>query len=56
MSTLEEREREIVKLRFGIGGGSALTLREIAERCGLSGERVRQVLDMVLTKFRSANA
>lgn len=56
MSTLEEREREIVKLRFGIGGGSALTLREIAERCGLSRERVRQVLDKVLTRFRSANA
>lgn len=33
---LDERERQIIDLRYGLGGKEPLTQREIAERCGIS--------------------
>jgi RNA polymerase sigma factor (sigma-70 family) len=50
---LSERERMIVKSRYGIGR-PAETLREVAVRLGLSAERVRQIEQTALTKLRAA--
>ncbi len=38
-----EREREVVKLRYGIDGDEPTPLRETGRRLGLSPERVRQL-------------
>ncbi len=43
LASLPEREREVVVLRYGIGGGDARTLEEIGRRLGLTRERVRQI-------------
>ena len=43
VAQLPEREREVVKLRYGINGDEPTPLRETGRRLGLSPERVRQV-------------
>lgn len=35
-SCLDSREREVIELRYGLGGKAPLTQREIAQRCGIS--------------------
>nr|AKC88793.1 sigma factor [Pelargonium x hortorum] len=52
VTTLEPRERQIVRLRFGIGGGRVNTLTEVGEKLGLSRERVRQLQDQSLGKLK----
>ena len=50
--TLDERERVIVRGRFGLdGSGKSLTFRELGEQLGLSKERVRQLLQQSLQKL-----
>ena len=51
LSGLTERERNVVKLFFGIGT-QAMTLDEIADRFGLTRERVRQVKEKALRQLR----
>jgi RNA polymerase primary sigma factor len=43
LQRLPEREREIVRLRYGMDGEAPVTLAEIGRRLGLSRERVRQI-------------
>ncbi|HEY8909802.1 MAG TPA: sigma-70 family RNA polymerase sigma factor [Desulfosporosinus sp.] len=43
LSTLSERERHIIKLRFGFIDGSVKTLKEVGEIYGVTRERVRQI-------------
>lgn len=50
---LSERERSIVKSRFGIGGAIPETLVEIGKRFNVSRERIRQIEEVALTKLRS---
>lgn len=50
---LDDRERRIVELRFGLGGAEH-TLREIATVLRVSKERVRQVLARAVAKLQSA--
>jgi RNA polymerase primary sigma factor len=52
LGTLTPREKEIVKLRFGIGGGGEHTLEAIGERFAVTRERVRQIEDKALRKLR----
>ena len=49
---LEEREREIVKMRFGLDGEHPKTLDEIGVHFGVSRERIRQVEIRILGKLR----
>jgi RNA polymerase primary sigma factor len=48
---LPEREREVVRLRFGVGGGDPAPLRETGRRLGLSPERVRQLEGTALRRL-----
>ena len=43
LASLPERERSVVVLRYGIGGGEPKTLEEIGRHLGLTRERVRQI-------------
>jgi RNA polymerase sigma factor (sigma-70 family) len=53
MTTLTEREREVLRWRFGLGG-EELSLRQIGRRLGMSGERVRQIENRAVAKLRTA--
>jgi RNA polymerase primary sigma factor len=43
LATLSDREREVLKLRFGIGTDHEHTLDEIGTRLSLTRERIRQI-------------
>ena len=50
---LTQREREIIKLRFGIGEDHDHTLEEIGWTFNLSRERIRQIIEVALNKLRA---
>ncbi|AFD06396.1 sigma-70 family RNA polymerase sigma factor [Solitalea canadensis] len=52
LSTLTEREREIIVLFFGLGSNHPLSLEEIGEKFNLTRERVRQIKDKALQRLR----
>lgn len=55
VARLPEREAQVVRLRYGLGEvEQPLTLREIAERMGLSRERVRQLEHQAVKRLREA--
>ena len=51
LATLTERERDIIKLHFGISC-QEMTLEEVGERCGLTCERVRQIKEKAIRRLR----
>ncbi|MDD4032987.1 MAG: RNA polymerase sigma factor RpoD/SigA [Bacteroidales bacterium] len=51
LATLTDRERDIIKLFFGIGG-QEMTLEEIGEQFGLTRERVRQIKEKAIRRLR----
>ncbi len=55
LSTLTERQKEVVRYFFGIGVDHALSLEDIGERYNLTRERVRQIKDKAITKLRSVS-
>jgi RNA polymerase sigma factor (sigma-70 family) len=52
LADLPQREMQILKLRYGIGVDRDHTLEEIGKRYALSRERIRQILEVALTKLR----
>ncbi len=52
LDTLDQREKEVVKLYFGIGYEHPLTLEEIGEKFKLTRERVRQIKEKAIRKLR----
>ena len=52
LDTLSEREKEVVKLYFGIGEETAHTLEEIGQRFNLTRERVRQIKEKALRRLK----
>jgi RNA polymerase primary sigma factor len=54
LDALPERERDVVELRYGIGGRDPMTLEEIGRRLGLTRERVRQIELEALRRLAAA--
>ena len=52
---LEPRDQAVLAWRYGLGGQPEQTLAEIAERLGLSRERVRQIEVSALARLREVN-
>jgi RNA polymerase primary sigma factor len=52
LQVLAPREKEIIRMRFGIGEDAEHTLEEIGQRFGLSRERIRQLEDKALNKLK----
>ena len=55
LSTLTERERDVVKLFFDIGLNHGLTLEEIGDKFDLTRERVRQIKEKAIRRLRHSS-
>jgi RNA polymerase primary sigma factor len=49
---LDEKEREVIRMRFGLDGEEPKTLQEIGEAMSLSRERIRQIESRAKEKLR----
>jgi RNA polymerase primary sigma factor len=52
LSTLSERESEVIRDYFGLNGGHSMTLEEIGDKFNLTRERVRQIKEKATRKLR----
>ncbi len=53
LATLDEREQQVIRLRYGLDDGQPRTLDQIGKLFGLSRERVRQIEREVMAKLRN---
>jgi RNA polymerase primary sigma factor len=53
-TTLDQIERQVVALRYGLGNGRTMSLREVGEAVGVSAETVRKVEREALRKLRES--
>ena len=52
LDTLKDREKDVIRMYFGIDHDYALTLNEIGEEFGLTRERVRQIKEKAIRRLR----
>lgn len=52
LKDLTEKERDIIKMRFGLEGDENHTLEEVGKRFGVSRERIRQIEAKAIEKLR----
>jgi RNA polymerase primary sigma factor len=52
VEVLDDKEREVIRMRFGLDGEEPKTLQEIGEAMGLSRERIRQIESRAKEKLR----
>lgn len=52
VGTLSEREQNILKMRYGLGGGKSFTLEEVGKTFSITRERVRQIEKRTLEKLK----
>ena len=52
LGTLDERERTVLQLRFGLEDGRSRTLEEVGRVFGVTRERIRQIEAKALKKLR----
>jgi RNA polymerase primary sigma factor len=52
LHTLSDREKEVIRLRFGLVDGQPRTLEEVGKKFGVTRERIRQIESKTLSKLR----
>jgi RNA polymerase primary sigma factor len=52
LAGLSDREKQVVRLRFGLDDGQARTLEEVGKEFGVTRERIRQIESKTLAKLR----
>lgn len=52
LSTLSEKERDVINLYYGIGRNHGMTLEEIGSKFGLTRERVRQIKEKAIRRLK----
>jgi RNA polymerase primary sigma factor len=52
LATLDEREKKILRMRFGLDGDEPKTLEQVGEHFGVTRERIRQIQEQALKKMR----
>jgi RNA polymerase primary sigma factor len=52
LQVLSPRERQVLRMRYGLSGGREHTLGEIADQLGVTSERIRQIEAAALSKLR----
>jgi len=55
LSDLTYREKEVLRMRFGLADGQIRTLEEVGQEFGVTRERIRQIEAKTLAKLRSPN-
>ena len=53
LESLNDRERQVIRLRFGLEDGKTHTLEEIGDELNVTRERVRQIEARAMEKLRS---
>ena len=56
VAALAPRERELIELRYGLGGGEELTQKEVADRLGISQSYISRLEKRILSDLRLAMA
>lgn len=56
LNDLPEREKEVMRMRFGLGGGENATLEEVGQAFNITRERVRQIEVRTLFRLRHVTA
>jgi RNA polymerase primary sigma factor len=54
LDLLDERERRIIDVRFGLTGATPMTLEEVGRQFGVTRERIRQLQNSAIVKMRKA--
>ena len=52
VASLDEREREIIELRYGLRGGRELTQKEVAVRLGISQSYISRIEKRIIVRLR----
>ncbi len=52
LENLDDRERQVMRMRFGLGDGQVRTLEEVSREFGVTRERIRQIENKTLQKLR----
>ena len=55
ISTLSDKERDVLRYYYGLDGGPVHTLEDISEKVGLTRERVRQIKEKALRRLRKSS-
>jgi RNA polymerase primary sigma factor len=55
LSTLTQRESDVIAFYFGLNGAHAMTLEEIGEKFSLTRERVRQIKEKATRRLRHSS-
>ena len=52
VASLDEREREIIELRYGLNGGKELTQKEVADKLGISQSYISRLEKRIIERLR----